>query len=83
MNKKTAIIVALLAVAVTIGFMAVNHWPPGSGTEASIGAANRYQSNQIGSGDVTVSDAQLQAFLQTDLFHKYDARPRGSHARPR
>src|SRR5437762_3029817 len=39
--------------------------PPGT-----IGAASRYQAEQISKEDVKLQDAELQAFMQTDTFHK-------------
>ena len=48
----------------------VGYPPVEKGTEATIGAAQRYQSPQISSADVKTQDAQLQAFLQSDLFHQ-------------
>lgn len=70
-NKKAVIIVSLVAVAVIVGFVALRGtWPPGSGTEGAIGAANRYSSPQITDTDVKIQDADLQAFIQSDLFHK-------------
>ena len=44
--------------------------PVENGTEATIGAAQRYQAPQISSADVKTEDAQLQAFLQSDLFRQ-------------
>ena len=59
------------AAAVALVIMKFSGYPPvESGTEATIGAAQRYQSQQISTADVKTDDAQLQAFLQSDLFHK-------------
>jgi hypothetical protein len=70
-NKKAVIIVSVVAVAVIVGFVALRGtWPPGSGTEGAIGAANRYSSPQITDTDVKLQDADMQAFIQSDLFHK-------------
>jgi hypothetical protein len=70
-NKKAVIIVGVLAVAVIVGFVALRGtWPPGQGTEGAIGAANRYSSQQITANDVKLQDADIQAFIQSDLFHK-------------
>jgi len=75
-TKRTAIIVAFVAVAAVVGFVALRgNWPPGQGTEAAIGAANRYQSDQIAAGDVQLQDAEIQAFLQSDVFHKLATNP--------
>jgi hypothetical protein len=75
-NKKAVIIVSLVAVAVIVGFVALRGtWPPGSGTEGAIGAANRYSSPQITDTDVKIQDADIQAFIQSDLFHKMATNP--------
>jgi hypothetical protein len=51
--------------------MRVIGYPPSeSGTEGTIGAAQRYQAPQISNADVKVTDAQLQAFLQSDAFER-------------
>jgi len=70
-NKKAVIIVGVLAVAVIVGFVALRGtWPPGQGSEGAIGAANRYSSQQISANDVKLQDADIQTFIQSDLFHK-------------
>ena len=58
------------AAAVALVIMKFSGYPPvENGTEATIGAAQRYQAQQISNGDVKTDDAQLQAFMQSDLFH--------------
>ena len=75
-NKKAVISVGVLAVAVVVGFVALRGtWPPGQGTEGAIGAANRYSSTQITTDDVKLQDADIQAFIQSDLFHKIATNP--------
>lgn len=70
-NKKAVIVVSIIAVAVVVGFVALRGtWPPGQGSEGAIGAANRYSSQQISDSDVKIQDADLQAFIQSDVFHK-------------
>ena len=77
MNTKKALIsVGILAVAVVVGFVAMRGtWPPGQGTEGAIGAANRYSSTQITANDVQLQDAEIQAFIQSDVFHKIATNP--------
>jgi hypothetical protein len=70
MAKKVLWIVAATAALALIGMRLVGYPPVGKGTEATIGAAQRYQSPQISSADVKTEDAQLQAFLQSDLFRQ-------------
>ena len=75
MNKRLVIMTGV-AVAAIVGFLALrNGYPPKSGTEGAIGAAKRYQSQQIGAQDVSLEDADIQAFLQTDVFHKMTTNP--------
>ncbi len=71
-NKRMLIVAgAVVVIAAAIGFAAwTGLYPPKDGVEGAIGAANRYQAQQIGAGDVSLEDSRIQAFLQTDTFHK-------------
>src|SRR2546428_2080375 len=75
--KRPGIILGLVVVAV-VG-IGVAHYmgiiPPKSGLEGTIGAAKRYQATQITDKDVVLADPQIQALLQSDLFHKVIATP--------
>ena len=55
----------LLAVFSVIGFPSANR-----GTEATIGAAQKYQAPQLAAGDVKVGDASVQEFLQSEAFDR-------------
>jgi hypothetical protein len=70
MAKKVLWIVAAAAAVALITMRFVGYPPVEKGTEATIGAAQRYQSPQISSADVKTQDPQLQAFLQSDLFRQ-------------
>jgi hypothetical protein len=70
MAKKVLWILAAAAAVALITMRFVGYPPVEKGTEATIGAAQRYQSPQISSADVKTEDAQLQAFLQSDLFRQ-------------
>ena len=70
MAKKVLWIVAATAALALITMRLVGYPPVEKGTEATIGAAQRYQAPQISSSDVKTGDAQLQAFLQSDLFRQ-------------
>jgi len=70
MAKKVLWIVAATAALALIAMRLVGYPPVEKGTEATIGAAQRYQSPQISSADVKTEDAQLQTFLQSDLFRQ-------------
>src|SRR5436309_14682956 len=75
--KKSRIIVGLVVVAVA-GIAVARYagvFPPKFGFEGTIGAAKRYQATQISDTDVVLQDPQIQALLQSDLFHKVIATP--------
>jgi len=75
-GNRIAWIVGVVVIAAVVGFLALrNYWPPKSGTEGAIGAANRYTAQQISDQDVTLKDAQVQAFLQSDTFHQIATNP--------
>ena len=70
MAKKVLWSVMGAAAVVLIGLKLAGYPPPSEGTEGTIGAAQRYQSQQIADADVKVTDAELQKFMQSDAFHK-------------
>jgi hypothetical protein len=76
-NRKTIVMIAGVIVAAGVGFLA---WrgavPSRDGTEGAIGAAKRYQSQQIGDQDVTLDDAQVATFIQSDSFRKLATDPK-------
>ena len=48
-NKRNLILAAVMVVAVVIGYVALtSKYPPKNGTQGAIGAASRYQAQQIG-----------------------------------
>ena len=73
MAKKVLWSVAAAAAVALIIMRAIGYPPVENGTEATIGAAQRYQAPQISSADVKLQDAQLQAFLQSDAFRRLAA----------
>lgn len=75
-SKRNLIISGILGIAIILGFVALRgvNAPP-QGTEGAIGAANRYQTDQISAKDVKLEDAEIQAFLQSDTFHKLATNP--------
>lgn len=69
MAKKVLIgVIGLAAVGLVVAYIA--GVPPASHTEGTIGAAQRYQAEQIKKSDVKVANPELQAFMQTDAFDK-------------
>ena len=70
MNKKWIVgIAATVAAALGIYVAAGGSIPP-RGTEGTIGAAKRYQGEQISASDVQLGDQALQTFLQSTTFDK-------------
>src|SRR5262245_2655635 len=70
-NLRNIILSFLVVAAVLVGFAAYRGYiPPKSGVEGTIGAAKRYTSQQITSGDVALRAAEVQAVLQSDLVNK-------------
>jgi len=70
-NRTLIVSIGVLVVAgVAVYAVATGMYPPKSGTEGAIGAASRYQAQQISDADVSLQDASVQAFLQSDTFHK-------------
>ncbi len=68
-SKKVLLGVAAVAV-VAIGYFAIKGYPPvGDGAAGTVGAAKRYESEQMTGKDVVVENAELAAFMQTDVFH--------------
>lgn len=71
-TSRNSIVAGVIVLAAAVGFLAwkgVLGYPP-KGTEGSIGAAKRYQAEQISPADVQLNDPQTQAFIQSDLFHR-------------
>ena len=59
------------AAAIVLGVFSITGYPPlGKGTEGSIDAAKRYQSEQIAAKDVVLGDTAVQQFLQSDVFDR-------------
>lgn len=69
-SKRITVIGGVLVAAVVVFLVARGYLPPGGNTAGTIGAAKRYSSQQIGDQDVTLKDPEVQAFLQSDTFHK-------------
>ena len=70
MAKKVLWSVMGAAAAILIVLRMAGYPPPSEGTEGTIGAAQRYQSQQISDADVKLTDAELQKFMQSDAFQK-------------
>lgn len=70
-SRNTLVIGGILAATVlaVLAWKGMLGYPP-QGTEGAIGAAKRYQTDQIAPSDVQISDAQMQSLLQSDLFRR-------------
>ena len=67
MAKKVLIGLAA-AAAILIGVFMTMGWPPVDlGTQGTVGAAKRYQAQQMSASDVKLGDASVQEFLQSDV----------------
>src|ERR1051325_2370882 len=69
MAKKVLWSVMGAAAAVLIVLKMAGYPPASDATEGTIGAAQRYQAQQISDSDVKLTDADLQKLLQSDAFH--------------
>ena len=68
MSKKILLIVGAVAV-IAFGYFGVWGYPPvEKGAEGTVGAAKRYEAEQISSKDVVLQNPALQEFMQTDVF---------------
>jgi len=69
---KKVLIGTVAAAAIILGIAYWTGYPPvpGDGTEATVGAAQRYQAKQMSDKDVVLGDAAAQAFLQSDGFDR-------------
>jgi hypothetical protein len=62
--------VAGLGAVVLVSVFVFGYPPIGSGTEATIGVAQRYQGNQISAKDINVPDSDVQQFIQSETFDR-------------
>jgi hypothetical protein len=71
MAKKVLVgLAAVAAIGLAVVYIGGVEIPPTGKTEGTIGAAQRYQAEQIQKSDVKVENPELQAFMQTDVFDK-------------
>ena len=69
---KKVLIGTVAAAAIILGIAWWTGYPPvpGEGTEATVGAAQRYQAKQMSDKDVVLGDAAAQKFLQSEGFDR-------------
>ena len=70
MGKRVLWSVAAAAAVALVALRVAGYPPVEKGTEATIGAAQRYQAPQVSAADVKVQDQEFQSFLQSDLFRQ-------------
>lgn len=75
MPNKKWILGGAAAVAVVVAFIALRNPNQGTNAQGTIGAANRYQSEQVSAKDVALDNPQVASFLQSDTFRKLAASP--------
>lgn len=70
MAKKVLIgLIGIAAAGLLVAYVG-GGFPATTGTEGTIGAAQRYNAEQIKKSDVTIENAALASFMQTDVFEK-------------
>lgn len=70
MSKKLILGIAATIAAALGLYAALGGSVPPQGAEGTIGAAKRYQGQQMSASDVTLGDQALQSFLQSPAFDK-------------
>jgi hypothetical protein len=73
-NKKWILGAGVILVAV-VAAIALRNPGPKSNTQGTIGAANRYHSEQVTGADVSLDNPQIASFIQSDTFRKLAASP--------
>lgn len=68
--KKILLGTAAIGAVVIVAAWYMGFPPSSDGTEATVGAANRYQGGQMASKDVKLGNTDIQNFIQSDVFAK-------------
>ena len=75
MTKRIVVVIGVL-VAAGLGYVSLRGWfPPKADLEGTVGGAKRYHAEQITNKDVVLQDPEVQAFIQSDLFHQMTTNP--------
>lgn len=72
---KKAMIGVAAAAAVAFVFFSLSGWPPADNSQGAIGAAKRYNAEQITEADVALGDTSAQEFVQSETFAKIVSDP--------
>lgn len=75
MHKKLMLGIAATVAAALGLYVAVGGSLPPEGAEGTIGAAKRYQGQQLSAADVKLGDHALQSFMQSPVFDKLRRSP--------
>lgn len=75
MPNKKWILGGAAALAVMVAFIALRSPNTGTNAQGTIGAASRYQSEQVSGADVSLDNPEVAAFLQSDTFRKLASSP--------
>lgn len=67
-TMKKGMIGVAAAAALAFAYFAMNGFPTVDNSQGAIGAAKRYNAEQITSGDVQVGDTAVQNFIQSETF---------------
>ena len=73
--KKILLGTAAFGAVVIVAAWFMGFPPANDGTEATVGAATRYQGAQMTSKDVKLGSTDVQTFIQSDVFAKLVRNP--------
>lgn len=73
MANKKWILGGAVALAAIVAVIALRNPGANNNAQGTIGAANRYHSEQVTAADVTLDDPALASFIQSDTFRKLAA----------
>lgn len=73
MANKKWILGGAVALAAIVAIIALRNPGPNTNAQGTIGAANRYHSEQVTAQDVSLDDPALATFIQSDAFRKLAA----------
>jgi hypothetical protein len=76
MSSRKLLLGIAAAAMVAIGYWVAKGFPPvGPGSDATVGAAKKYQSEQIAAKDVLLQNPEVQRVLQSDSFRRLVTNP--------
>ena len=70
-KKQVFALVGIAVIAlVAVTYFGVLQRPKDDEVAGAIGAAQRYNADQMTDGDVVLSDQEIQTFMQSEVFHR-------------